>query len=105
MMDTMARDVLIVALERLQQLEKDRLQDKAILTAIVRAFFSLGPKLMDAYQEELGRAETLSAKDPAASLDPIYAGLIGMLRDRGETATSEQERLRLLLEAYQGPRQ
>jgi hypothetical protein len=104
-MDTTARDVLIVTLERLQQLEKDRLQDKAILTAIVRAFCSFGPKPMEAYQEELDRAEVLSAKDPAASLEPIYVGLIQMLKDRGQTETSEQEKIRLLLEAYQGPKQ
>ena len=104
-MDTTARDVLIVALERLQQLEKDRLEDKAFLRASVRVVRSLNPDLRKFFDEELDLAKTYLANDPAASLGPIYAGLIGMLRDRGETATSEQERLHLLLEAYQGPKQ
>jgi hypothetical protein len=104
-MDTTARDVLIVALERLQQLEKDRLEDKAFLRASVRVVRSLNPNLRKFFDEELDLAKTSLANDPAASLGPIYAGLIQMLKDHGQTETSEQEKIRLLLEAYQGPKQ
>jgi hypothetical protein len=105
MMDSTARDVLIVALERLQQLEKDRLEDKAFLTASVRLIRSLTPTLRKAFDQEVDLAKRSEAADRVASLTPIYVGLIDMLKDRDQTETTEQERIRRLLEDYQGPKQ
>lgn len=104
-MDSTETDVRVLLLERMRDLEKNRLKDQAELRAIVRAFCAGGPRLVRAYQDELSQAETRLAKDPAVSLDDVYAQLIGLLKDPGPSEEGRQDEFRRILESFEGPKQ
>jgi hypothetical protein len=89
----------------MRDFEKARIKDEAILTGIVRAFCSGSPALLKAYQHELKIAEDRLAKSPSAGLDQIYDGLIALLKNPAHPESDEQEKLRRLLESFEGPKQ
>jgi hypothetical protein len=100
-MDKTCRDVLAIVLERLQQLEKDRNNDLATLMAVVKTVRSLSPDIQDRFKSELARQEAKAA-DPVRDLDGVYHGLIRLLKGLDPTEEGEEERLRLLLESFEG---
>ena len=102
-MDT-TREILIVLLERIRSLEKARRQDFPQLIAAVRTLRYLYPAARDRFDSELAQIKK-EADDPALALDDIYDGLIDLLRDPAPIADDEQEKLRRLLESFEGPMQ
>jgi hypothetical protein len=104
-MDSTARKILIAILERLRYFEKTRQDDLSTLLALVRTVKSTSPELQSRFNSELARQREKAAADPALSLDDIYDGLTALLRSPDPPAEDEQERLRRLLEAFEGPKQ
>ena len=76
-----------------------------MLLALVRTVKSAGPEVQDRFNSELARQEKKVADTPSLSLDDVYDGLIALLRNPDPPAEDEQERLRRLLEAFDGPKQ
>jgi hypothetical protein len=99
-MDT-TREILILLLRRIHDFEKTRRSDLAQLLAAVRTMRSLSPAARERFDSELAQLETKTS-DPVLALDDIYEGLIELLRDPAPIADDEQERLRRLLESYEG---
>jgi hypothetical protein len=102
-MDT-TREILILLLRRIHDFEKARRSDLPQLVAAVRTIRSLSPEARERFDSELAQLET-KAGDPVLALDDIYDGLIDLLRDPDPSAEDEQERLRRLLESFEGPQQ
>lgn len=103
-MDETCREVLASILERLRKYEKTREEDRSLLLAAVRTIKSLSPEIQSRFNSELAEQRKKSG-DPALHLDDVYNGLIRLLKGLDPTETNEQERLRRLLEAFEGPEQ
>jgi hypothetical protein len=86
-MDATAREVIITILERLRYMEKTRHDDMASLKALTSVLVLGNPEFLERY------------------LDDVYDGLIGLLKNPGPVAEDEQEKLRRLLESFEGPKQ
>lgn len=102
-MDT-TREILILLLSRIQHFEKLRRHDIAQLLAAVRTMRSLSPAARELFDSELAQLET-KVGDPVLVLDNLYDGLLELLRDPAPVAEDEQEKLRRLLESFEGPPQ
>ena len=105
-MDQSARSVLITILERLRGMEKTRLEDEATLYGFLNAIAPhFDPKVKDEFKKEKAKYLDRLKKDPGRDLDPIYAGLIKLLKNLDPTVKDEQEKLRQILESFEGPPQ
>ena len=103
-MDYAAREVLITILQRLRYMEKTRHDDMASLKALIMVLCAGNPEFLKRYRELKQRElDTLTA--PVHNLDDVYDGLIALLRNPDPPAEDEREKLRRLLESFEGPKQ
>lgn len=103
-MDKTARDVLEVLLERLRQLEINRIEDFAALTALITTVRRASQTTDAQFRLEFEDAKARSL-DRLARVNAAYDGLIRALKDPGPPEEDEQEKLRRLLESFEGPEQ
>jgi hypothetical protein len=100
-MDTTDREILIMVLERLRHFESKRQEDLSTLIALVRTVCSASPRIVAQYRSELAEQQKKAA-DPALSTEAIYDELIRLLKDPSLPETAQQEKLRRLLETFDG---
>jgi hypothetical protein len=103
MMDSMAREVLALILDRLRQFEKTRLDDEAEIAGLRAALSLSDKKNYQAYKAERDAAVKRQEKDPVLDLDSIYVGLIDILKSHDQTEEQRQGRIRRLFESHEGP--
>lgn len=101
--DDTLRKVLIVALERLSEIEKRRSEDLDMLMAVVRTVRRASPATDECFKAELQARKEKRSADPRSDLSDVYAGLIDLLKRPDPNEIDQQQKLRLLLESFEGP--
>jgi hypothetical protein len=104
-LDKHLRDVMALVLERLRQIEKARIEDSKLLVAVVRTVRGTAPVVDRQFKAEVQKLEVEQAAHPFRDLDDVYAELIRLLRDPDPPQEDQQERLRRLLESFEGLKQ
>ena len=95
-MDSIAREVLTIILDRLRQFEKTRLEDEADLMALRAAFCLAAPENFKRYEKERESAVKSQVGDPSQNLGDVYVGLIELLRNPDQTDQEKKEKIRHL---------
>jgi hypothetical protein len=96
--DDTLREVMILILERLNQIEKAHLADFPMLIAAVRTLRHLSPEANARFKAETQALEEKHAKHPERDLSDVYAGLIAVLRNLDPNEAAQQEQIRRYLD-------
>lgn len=104
-MDKTTRQVLVLLLERLRLFEKSRLEDLAALNILIEIIREAAPSADQRFKTEVGLAKDRIASGPAPHIDAGYDQLIRLLKDPATPEEERQEKLRRLLESFEGPAQ
>jgi hypothetical protein len=96
------RETLALFLERLRKIEADRGADLLGLTAAILTLRKLSPAVDALFKTEMQALEQKKASDPKLDLSDIYDEAIRLLRSPDLSEQDRQERLRQILESFQG---
>jgi len=101
-MDLTARRVLVTVLKRLRHEEKLRYEMIGIIRALAESVCSDNPELQRKYQAQRAiHEQTLRAQ--LLHLEGLFDGLIDALENPDPLEKDEQEKLRQILESFEGP--
>src|SRR5579872_2698592 len=101
-MDSAAREVLIMIVGLLRDLDKTRRDQMASLRALVFVLCEESQDRLQRYREvKQERLDELA--DPAHDLGPVYDALIQLLKSPDQPEEDDQGKLRRILESFEGP--
>jgi hypothetical protein len=103
-MDSVTREILSTLVEHIQHLLKTRNESLASIRALAEAVCANSSIIEKDYRQRKDRyLQELSS--PRHDVDVLYNGLLELLKNPGPPVEDEQEKIRRLLESFEGPKQ
>ncbi len=75
------------------------------MNALILTLRAMSPQADNFFMERMRDSETRQAQDPRLDTTGTYDELIRLLKSPDQTAEDEQDKLRRILEAFEGPLQ